>query len=262
MAKVAQSLVVSDGSWTQDDQKTWTVVGATNGVWAGGDEDISISLTMRFDKEGLEFYNTSVELTAGSVFKVKNSTNNYYGYDCIEEGDGSVLDLGDVSGNGNSNITVVNSGTYEIYMKPFVAKFWMQENSEESATSWASSFLSETNSICSNGGTSADHLSALEGVWSTLKSSYESLTTGAKNILKAGTANATVADAHDRYVHIMQRYGNDLSAFNGWTVSGSRNVLPVIAKENTNTIAIIVIISLVSVTAIGGYFFIKRRQEN
>ena len=32
--------------------------------------------------------------------------------------------------------------------------------------------------------------------------------------------------------------------------------------ENTNTIAIIVIISLVSVTAIGGYFFIKRRQEN
>ena len=43
------------------------------------------------------------------------------------------------------------------------------------------------------------------------------------------------------------------------------NILPInlIANnENTNTIAIIVIISLVSVTAIGGYFFIKRRQEN
>ena len=33
-------------------------------------------------------------------------------------------------------------------------------------------------------------------------------------------------------------------------------------NENTNTIAIIVIISLVSVTAIGGYFFIKRREQN
>ena len=32
--------------------------------------------------------------------------------------------------------------------------------------------------------------------------------------------------------------------------------------ENTNTIAIIVIISMVSVTAIGGYFFIKRRKVN
>ena len=33
-------------------------------------------------------------------------------------------------------------------------------------------------------------------------------------------------------------------------------------NENANTIAIIVIISLVSVTAIGGYFFIKRREQN
>ena len=33
-------------------------------------------------------------------------------------------------------------------------------------------------------------------------------------------------------------------------------------NENTNTIAIIVIISMVSVTAIGGYFFIKRRKVN
>ena len=34
------------------------------------------------------------------------------------------------------------------------------------------------------------------------------------------------------------------------------------SSENTNTIAIIVIISMVSVTAIGGYFFIRRRKEN
>ena len=36
----------------------------------------------------------------------------------------------------------------------------------------------------------------------------------------------------------------------------------VIGAKNTNTITVIVIISLVSVTAIGGYFFVKRRQEN
>lgn len=251
----------TDGAWSTDDQKTWEVVGATNGIWAGGDQDINIPLTMRFDTEGLEFYNTSVNLTAGSVFKVKNSTNNYYGYDCIETGAGSVIDVGDVSGSGSSNITVVNSGSYEIYMKPFAAKFWMQENSEASATEWASSFISQTNSICSANGTSADHLTALQGVWSSLKSSFEALTAGAKNILKAGTANATVKDAHDRYVHIMTRYAGQLDKMGDWSVSASRSVLPV-SNQNPNTVALIVIISLVSVTAIGGFFFIRKRKEN
>ena len=34
------------------------------------------------------------------------------------------------------------------------------------------------------------------------------------------------------------------------------------ANKNTNTVAIIVIVSMVSVTAIGGYFFLRRRKEN
>lgn len=252
----------TDGAWSVDDQKTWTVVGATNGIWAGGDEDISISLTMRFDAEGLEFYNTSVNLTAGSVFKVKNSTNNYYGYDCIETGAGSVIAAGDVSGSGSSNITVVNSGSYEIYMKPFSAKFWMQENSEASATTWATSFLSQTNSICATGGTSANHLSALQGVWSGLKSDFESLTLGARNIVKAGTANSTVADAHDRYIHIMSRYGDQLAKMDNWSASSAR-IVPVIASNTNNqNIMVIIVISAISVTAIGGFFFIRKRKYN
>ena len=44
---------------------------------------------------------------------------------------------------------------------------------------------------------------------------------------------------------------------------GSAKVSPIaFVNENTNAVAIIVIISLVSVTAIGGYFFIKRREQN
>ena len=40
------------------------------------------------------------------------------------------------------------------------------------------------------------------------------------------------------------------------------NPLVNIIGENTNTVAIIVIISMVSVTAIGGYFFLRKRKEN
>ena len=46
-------------------------------------------------------------------------------------------------------------------------------------------------------------------------------------------------------------------------ISGARiGVNSLLTSTNTNTIAIIVIISMVSVTAIGGYFFIKRRKIN
>ena len=249
------------GSWTKDDQKTWSVVGATNGKWEGGDEDISIPLEMRFNGEGLSFYNTSVELTAGSVFKVKNSNNEYYGYDCIETGAGSVIAAGDVSGEGSSNITVVNSGSYEVYMKPFAAKFWMQENSEATATNWASSFLTDTNTICATGGTSADHLAALQAIWGDIVDSFNSLTLGARTIIQTGTANATVKDAHDRYEHIMSRYPS-LAAFDNWSVAAAPNVVYNNPTNSNNSIIIITIISVISVSSIGVLLIIKKRKVN
>lgn len=254
----------TDGSWSTENQATWTVVGATNGVWAGLDEDISFSLTMRFNNEGLSFYNTSVNLTAGSVFKVKKGNwDAGYGYNAIETGAGSVIADEAVSGENDSNITVVKSGSYEIYMKPFAGKFWMQENSEVSATNWSTSFLNQTNSICSANGTSANHLTALQGVWSGIKDSFDVLTMGARNIIKTGTANATVKDAHDRYVHIIERYGETLDAFDDWTVSPARVLSFVNEQGNkTNLIVIITVIALVSISATGALIFFKKRKTH
>ncbi len=53
----------------------------------------------------------------------------------------------------------------------------------------------------------------------------------------------------------------DRMSNNGNALSSSKSLLTTI-NESTNTIAIIVIISLVSVTAIGGFFFIRKRKEN
>ena len=248
------------GSWQQV-ATGFTVVGSTTGDWTSSTEDISITLNERFNNEGLSFYNTTVNLTAGSVFKIKsnNSPADYYGYDCIETGSGSVIATGDVSGSGGSNITVVNSGSYEIYMKPLSGKFWMQENSEATATSWAASFLNATGTICSNGGESADHLSALQGVWADQKSGFDDLTLGARNILKTGTANATVKDAHDRYVHIMTRYAGQLTAFEDWEVSASRGILPL--ANNSNIVVIITIVSVISLSALGAFFLLRRKRK-
>lgn len=249
----------TDGSWSEADQLTWTVVGATNGVWAGGDEDISIPLEFRFNNEGLAFYNTTVELTAGSVFKVKNSSGDYFGYNAIETGSGSVISTGDVSGSGTGNITVVNSGSYELYMKPFSNKFWMQENSTATATAWATSFINDTGSICATGGESADHLSALQAVWSDIKDGFDALTLGARNIIKTGNANATVKDAHDRYIHIMTRYSGQLDAFEDWEVSASRSIMPL--ANDSNVIAIIAIITVISLSATGTFFLLRKKRK-
>ena len=51
------------------------------------------------------------------------------------------------------------------------------------------------------------------------------------------------------------------SAYTFTANSGAKALLANVIGENTNTVAIIVIISLVSVTAIGGYFFLKKRRE-
>ena len=250
----------NSGSWQQV-ATTWTVVGATSGNWTSETENISISLQERFNNEGLQFYSTSVTLTAGSVFKVKSnaSSNNYYGYNAIETGSGSVISTHDVSEIGNDhNIKVENSGSYEIYMKPLAGKFWMQENSEATATAWATSFLSATGTICSTNGTSADHLSALEGIWSDQKDAFDALTLGARNIIKTGTANATVTDAHDRYVHIMTRYAGELDAFEDWEISGSRYISPI--KDNNATL-IIVVAAAIALTATGAFFLLRKKRK-
>lgn len=250
----------NSGTWHKID-RTWTIVGSTGGeaAWNGGNEDISISLTERFNAEGLEFINTSVSLAAGSVFKIKNSAGSYYGYDCIQTGDGSVISTGDVSGEGNSNITVVNSGSYEIYMKPTLSQFWMQENSEATATSWANSFLTATGTICSDGGESADHLTALQGIWTTQKNAYDALTEGARNIIKTGTASNTIKDAHDRYIHIMTRYAGELASFKEWNVSSSNRINPV--AENNSAVLIAAVASAIVLTTTGLFFLLRRKRK-
>ena len=266
----------NSGNWSTDDQKTWSIVGSTTGNagWEGGNEDINIPLTFRFNGEGLNFYNTSVNLTKNSAFKVKNNTNNYYGYDCIETGEGSVISAGDVSGSGGSNITVVNSGSYEVYMKPAISKFWMQENSEASAIAFAETFLEKTDLVCkdSSKGQGDTNLSNLQGIWNAVENDgvdqlvelWGHLTTGAKNEFKTNSDDTIVA-ARERYIVIMGRYGSPtLTAFTGGpSYSNVITPLSTIVENNGNNIAIIiVVVSTISLVALGGFFFIKRKKES
>ena len=78
----------------------------------------------------------------------------------------------------------------------------------------------------------------------------------------------TLQDMLARYEYICAKYKlddflNDVTDRPPVAKSPAVNPLSFIVNgNNTNTVAIIVIISMVSVTAIGGYFFLRKRKEN
>ena len=129
------------------------------------------------------------------------------------------------------------------------------------AYGYAAEFLNETAEDCAAGtGINSTTWSSLGSSWSSCESSYA----GSNSYFLSKTANENgkiIEEALARYDNILANYGGT-NFMNRSTSGGAKLMLSKIAGENTNTIAIIVIISLVSVTAIGGYFFIKRREQN
>ncbi|MDY6429607.1 MAG: hypothetical protein SPL02_00320 [Bacilli bacterium] len=255
----------TSGEWSKEDQKTWKVVGATYlGAWG----DIEIDLTMRFNDEGLAYYSTEVSLTAQAEFKVRKTetpSDLYYGYNCILEGEGSVLDLDLVEGEGTSNITVKKSGTYEIYMKPFEGKFWMQENSVASATAFSEDFLVKTDTACAGEGD--DHGNALKEIWNvkntpdgtSLSEKWSHLTQGAKNAFKTNE-EATIKSARDRYVFLMGKYSSILTQFDqGPDYSTARYSVGL--TETNNTLLVVSIVSALTVVTVAGLFLFKKKKS-
>lgn len=130
-----------------------------------------------------------------------------------------------------------------------------KKTSQIYADSWAKSFLEST-----------DHCNVSD--WSALKSSYNNLQDIVKEEISGVEANASTdyslrAQAMARYDYMLAR--GDIDQANNFIsergVAGHRPVLiGSILLENDNTL-LIAIISLVGVSIIGGYFFVKRRKN-
>lgn len=187
---------------------------------------------------------TSVSAT-GAYHVGENTTGSYTRYlSCYSETDWrGYLN----TSNGDPEIQFVSEGSY--------------------AEAIADSLLNDL--TCNNGSTAPS-----TSVWGNISSAYGSITIAhEKALLTGGTANEnsedTVEQALAKYDYVVGKYlkGQGLTAYNDFLgrdpaqIGGARVLLSNVTKENTNTVAIIVIISLVSVTAIGGYFFLKKRRE-
>ena len=174
-----------------------------------------------------------------------------------------------IAGTNTYNLTLNTTGDrFRYYASGSVQLYRLKESSN--AIAYAETFLAAF--TCDASGESAPTFTIKEGStywsWSLLATEYNTLTAVEKEEFRLGVASESgdeIAQALARYDYVVGKYGtatySDFMSRNPAQIGGVKLALGAV-NENTNTIAIIVIISLVSVTAIGGYFFIKRREQN
>lgn len=149
---------------------------------------------------------------------------------------------------------------------------YVVDEAKTDATTFAQTFIDTTGGICkdTSKGIIDTDVNALAAVWNikaepdgtSLVEKWNALSNGAKAVFTAGTANATIADANARYVHIMSRYSNVLTAFNdGPTFSAINTKTPLDDSEN-NTLIIVVAIASLALVSFGGLVFIRKRRGN
>ena len=178
------------------------------------------------------------------------------------------------SGNLSGAITITMSGTASSkYGVKSISVLYVGDE----ATSFASTFLGAI--ACTQSGASKPTFNIKEGQtrwsWSLLETEYGNLSSADKAKFAKGATgvSSTVTECVERYDYIVGKYyvGNldrelissDFMSRSPSAVGvGSMPLLFAVNQKNTNTVAILVIISMVSVTAIGGYFFLRKRKEN
>ena len=144
----------------------------------------------------------------------------------------------------------------------------------DAANAFANTFLSTTNGICVDSSKSSGdtNVSTLAAVWnvketpdgSSLVEKWNALSIGAKSVFVEGTATEAITDAKARYVHIMSRYSEQLTAFDNGPVYlanaqfGFGNDLSNDATFNVTIVVVIAISTLIFVT----FLVIKKRCYN
>lgn len=190
----------------------------------------------------------------GTQWTISSITN---GYDMITEESSTSLHMEYYSSKFTTYTGVNASNPLNFYKKV------VTNSTTYEATDFATDFMSLTESTCSS---SSDKSSALSSIWTTLQASgqyYSLLSDGQKLVLKNADANnsgTTIEIAMARYDYIVNTYG--LTNFIERDTSGSLVSNNFLHINGDTTIAIIVVISLTAVTAIGGYILIRRKKEN
>ena len=218
-----------------------------------------------------EIENFCAELQEGSVFKIYNkSVGLWLGY----ESEGMTNDYSLFTEGDTGNIVLTRDTCLDIYYKPLHDLIWIEENATAAAHAFANTFLSTTDGICVDSSKSSGdtNVSTLAAVWnvketpdgSSLVEKWNALSIGAKSVFAEGTATEAIADAKARYVHIMSRYSEQLTAFDNGPVylANARFGFDSDLSNDATFIVTIVVVIAISTLTLATILVIKKRRYN
>ena len=257
------------GSWsTFSSQQTWKVgVGST----------LSTALSYRNNSEGAVFYSTSVDLVKDSTLYIHRDAGTgaegWFKSQYFEEGPNSGVDKGYIQKNGdNVDATCLKSGSLEFYVKMNSQLVWTQVPSSTEADEYAQTFLSTIKCTGSATNFNINQWNTVGSATTSMEYKYSQLTSGAKSLLsgaQASQSGSNIQKCAARYDYILGKYGYGTASgqyhdFMGRTPA--RFAAPRIAlfgnsNINTNSAFIVIVVSIVSASAIGGYFFLRRKKQ-
>ena len=237
------------------------IIGGTGGAWS----DIQYLTSVKSNGyRNVEYY-TTVTLAAGAEFKIQVAPYNdgdYYGdyttYSSISS---------NFSGGGSSNIKVVNAGTYTFYYDYFATytgskRIYITTPAAASADEWSEYFLDNVG--CDSSGVN------IPTGWSLCATEYGKLSNDAKDIVYGASANPSgsyVEQAVARYDQAIRSHPS-LNHFIVNSSSTPRSAGTPIrihifgnSGDDMSGILIISIVSIISVSAVGGYFFLRKKKE-
>ena len=232
------------------------VKGGASESWSVATVDTQLTNVKVNGSDKLEAYGV-VSLPANTYFKVVKGGSTWCGaytaYSSIQ---------GNLSGGGESNIHNTAAASYEFYFNYDDETTYITDPIIAEADEWAQYFLANVH---------CDETSAtLPSGWSACASEYSGLSSDAKDYVYGATARESgtyTEQAVARYDVAVTRH----STLTKFIVDGSgthvRNgavikTPSVINSDNTKTIVIVTIVAVTALTAIGGYFFFRKRNEN
>ncbi len=201
----------------------------------------------------LEAYGT-VTLEANTYFKTLKANSTWCGaysaHDSIKS---------NFNGGGSSNIHNIKAGTYEFYFDYEGCSTYITDPVYAAADEWAQYFLSHVG--CDSTGVK------LPTGWSNCATEYGKLTGASKDLIYGATAKqdgSYIEKAVARYDHALVSHPTlDRFIKNSSNVSRAVSSPFGIPTETNNTQATITIVvtTLISVVAVGGFFLLKRKAR-
>lgn len=249
---------------------TWTMVTSTDGF------KTSERMTVPYKGDGSGQAYISLSLDAGTEFYFERNdatTATDRDWDDRDTQDTSMAGGAVVASTDSSgNFRAAKKSALEIYVKPN-GKVWIQNDSTADAKSFASSFVESIEGNCpynySTESYSGKTVSNLVSAWNAQGEAYSHLTDGAKSVLQSATTSSegSLKDFARVYDYVLGKYESTLTQSGNAGNFANRTVVPVAGAINpistsveSSYTSIIAIIGAVSLVAIGGFFFIRRKR--